>query len=180
MPVNLRPLAGVAILASVIATASSAAPAAAQPRDAARSRIVIGTLANDSNPADLDFQGAECVVAPSGRSMDCAFQQVFLTIAPLDSQTCLVTTNSFERHFEKESDTRWISREAAEGACGEVDTATLIDDGGEVRWTLEFRKVKTQRTTAACQADDPPVERYSWRNARRRLPCQFVQPGAVR
>ena len=157
-----------------------AQPAAAPPRDAASSRIVVGTLANDSNPSDLDFQGAECLVAPSGRAMDCAFQQVFLTLAPLDSQTCLVTTNSFERHFEKEDETHWVSREAPLGACGEVDSATLINDSGEIRWTLEYRKTKTRRDEAACRGDDPPVERYSWKNARRRLPCTFVQPGAVR
>lgn len=167
-------------IVGVVALTSSTTRAAAQARDATTSRINVGTLANDSNPADLDFQGAECLVAASGQSMDCAFQQVFLSVAPFDSRTCLVTTNSFERHFEKESETRWVSREVAQGTCGDVDTATLTNDGGEVRWSLEYRKTRTQRADAACRGDDPATERYSWKNARRPLPCQFIQPGAVR
>lgn len=173
-----------ALLAVTLSLASSSTPAFAQApiasSPAAPVRLVVGTLANDSAPDDLDFQGAECIVDTSGGAMTCAFQQVFLTRAPFDPQTCLVTTNSFERRFEKNGERAWTSRGEPEGPCGVVDVATLTDDGGQVRWTLEYRKTATQRDGAACRAADPPVEQYSWKNARRRLPCQFVQPGAVR
>ena len=170
-------MATVGIWASSAAAQPPANPAA-PPATGDRSRIVIGTLANDSNPDDLDFQGGECLVDTSGRTMACAFQQVFLTIAPFDAQVCLVTTNSFERRFEKQSETTWVSRDA-DGACT-IDTATLTDDGGEVRWTLEYRKTNNGTDPACRGGHDLPPERYSWRHARRALACRFVQPGAIR
>lgn len=164
------------ILTSAALATSTAAMA--QPRDAAR--IVIGSLANDSQPSDLDFQGGECRVAASGRQMECAFQQVFLTRSPIDADTCLVTTNRFERQFERQNETTWVSRAAATGPCAVVDVATLTDEGREIHWSLEFRSETTDRRDSACRAPDPPAERFSWKAVRRPLPCRFIQPGAVR
>lgn len=112
--------------------------------------------------------------------MECEFQQVFLTRSPIDADTCLVTTNRFERQFDRVDDTTWVSRAAATGPCAVVDVATLVDEGREVRWSLEFRSETTDRREAACRAPDPPAERFSWKAVRRPLPCRFIQPGAVR
>ena len=73
-----------AVLLSLVLVSPLASPATtqAQPRGDAASRIVIASLANDSKTAELDFQGGECLVTASGRSMDCEFQQVFLTRSP--------------------------------------------------------------------------------------------------
>jgi len=179
--IPLRFVAFTLAVASAWASSAAAQPPAAAAAPAPtgdRSRIIIGTLANDSNPDDLDFQGGECLVEPSGRAMACAFQQVFLSIAPFDAQVCLVTTNSFERRFDKQDEKTWVSRQA-EGGCT-VDTATLTDDGGEVRWTLEYRRTNNAADTACRGGQDAPPERYSWRRARRALTCRFVQPGAIR
>ncbi len=173
----LRPRLVTVVMACL---AGVAAPVAAQPRSAADSRIVVASLASDTKADDLDFQGGECVVDPSGRRMACAFQQVFLTRSPLDTDTCLVTTNRFERQFDRQDERTWISREPAAGVCGVVDIATLVDEGGEVRWSLEFRTEMTNRADAACRGANPPAERFSWRAVRRPLPCRFIQPGAVR
>jgi hypothetical protein len=174
----IRPLA---LLCATIAGVSSAAPTVAQSRgDGAASRLVIAMLANDTHPADLDFQGGECEVEGTGRSMECVFQQVFLTIAPFDPQTCLVTTNRYERRFEKQSDAVWVSREGPDGPCAVLDIATLRDEGNGVRWSLELRKTFTDRSVPECRSDEAPVETFSWKNVRRPLPCRFVQPGAVR
>lgn len=159
---------------------STSATIAAQSRDPAAARIVIASLANDSQAGDLDFQGGECRVAGSGRHMDCEFQQVFLTRSPIDADTCLVTTNRFERQFDKQDETTWVSRVPAAGPCGVVDVATLVDEGRAIRWSLEFRTEKTDRRDGACRAPDPPAERFSWKAVRRPLPCRFIQPGAVR
>jgi len=165
---------------SLLSPAGSSATLSAQPRDAASARVVIASLANDSQPSDLDFQGGECLVSESGRRMDCQFQQVFLTRSPIDADTCLVTTNRFERRFQKQNATTWVSRQDAPGPCGVVDIATLVDEGREVRWSLEFRTEITNRTAAACRGDNPPAERFSGMAVRRPLPCRFIQPGAVR
>jgi hypothetical protein len=142
--------------------------------------VVVPSLANATHPSDLDFQGGECDLNASGRAMTCLFQQVFLTVAPFDAQTCLVTTNSYERTFDKESDTVWVSRSAPDGDCGVVDVATLRNEGGPAQWSLELRKSATKRDMPACRAAESAAEVMSWRNARRPLPCRFVQPGAVR
>lgn len=146
----------------------------------AATHVVVPSLANATNPADLDFQGGECEVDASGRAMTCVFQQVFLTIAPFDAQTCLVTTNNYARTFEKAGDAVWVSRSAPDGDCGIVDVATLRNEGSPAQWSLELRKSATRRDTPACRAPDPAAEVMSWRGARRPLPCRFVQPGAIR
>ena len=112
----------------------------AQSLTPSRSRIMIPFLANASKPDDLDFEGAECDVA--GDRMTCAFQQVFLTSSPVAPDTCLVTTNRYEREFRRDSPSHWTSTEGPEGACGVLDVATLQDAGG-VRWTMELTKVVT-------------------------------------
>lgn len=144
----------------------------------AASHVTIPFLANATKPADLDFEGGECDVDRTGRTMTCEFQQVFLTASPLDADTCLVTTNRYERAFQKETDTRWVSREKPTGVCGVVDTVTLQDDGG-VRWTMEMRKVITKPGSATCPAVNEPPEVLSWQNLRRPLSCRFLQPGAL-
>ena len=152
----------------------------ATAQSSAQSPVVIPSLANDTNPSDLDFQGAECVVERSGQAMSCDFQQVFLTVSPLDAQTCLATTNRYARTFQRQSEGVWISRDEPEGDCGLTETTTLKDDGDGRRWTMELRRTRTRKTAPACRGDDPPVEIFSWRNARRALPCRFIQPGALR
>jgi len=140
------------------------------------SSITIPSLANASRPNDLDFTAGECELAPGGKTMECVFQQVFLTLSPLDASTCLVTTSRYARTFERENPTRWTSREGPEGPCGLVDIATL-DDGGATRWTMELRTLVTG-TGAQCGKPEAPVV-LSWQNVARSLPCTRVQPGAM-
>src|SRR5437899_9023933 len=71
------------------------------------SHIVIPFLANATKPTGLDFEGAECDLDASGDRMTCAFQQVFLTTSPVVADTCLITTNSYDRVCRRESATRW-------------------------------------------------------------------------
>ena len=157
-------------LAAVFALAPHAA--------AAQQHISVPFLASATRPSALEFEGAECDVDPSGRAMTCRFQQLFLTTSPVAPDTCLATTNGYERRFEKQG-ADWVSREGPDGACGVVDVATLKDGGG-VRWTLEMRKMATKRDAAPqCRADEPS-EILTWQNIRRALPCRFVQPGALR
>lgn len=140
-------------------------------------RIVIPFLANGSDAAEIGFEGAECTV--TGDSMRCEFQQVFLTTSPVLPDTCMVTTNRYERAFTKESGQRWISREGPAGACGTLDVATLTDEGG-VRWTMELRKTPTRKdATPECRSAEEQVETLSWKTIRRQLPCRFVQPGGL-
>jgi hypothetical protein len=156
------------------AQAATAAPPPAQ------NRVIIAALANAANPADLDYEGAECEIDAGGTRMDCGFQQVFLTISPLDPQTCLITTNQYARTFQKENPTRWVSSNGPEGECGLLDVATLEDEGNMVQWSLEMKQVVTRKDLASCRRDQPAPQLLSWRNVRRPLPCRFVQPGALR
>jgi hypothetical protein len=147
-------------------------------RAASPTHVAIPFLANATKPADLDFEGGECERDATGNRMDCTFQQVFLTTSPVAPDTCLVTTNRYERAFHRETASRWVSTEGPEGVCGLLDVATLQDDGG-VRWTMETHKVVTEKGAAACQAFDTQQEILSWQNIRRPLPCKFVQPGGL-
>jgi hypothetical protein len=143
------------------------------------SHITIPFLANATRPADLDFEGGECDIDQSGNTMECQFQQVFLTTSDLAPDTCLVTTNRYERTFTKQSSRLWVSNEGPEGACGVVDVATLQDDGG-VRWTMDTRKIVTKADASLlCRGLDEQPETLSWQNIRRALPCKFVQPGGI-
>jgi hypothetical protein len=154
---------------SLARTATSPAP----------SHVVIPFLANATKPADLDFEGGECELDTSGNAMMCTFQQVFLTTSAVAPDTCLITTNSYEREFRREAAGRWVSSEGPHGECGVLDVATLRDEGG-VRWTMETRKLVTKKDASpACQAADIQFETFSWQNVRRPLPCRFVQPGGL-
>ena len=149
------------------------------PGAAGAQQIAVPFLASATRPSALEFEGAECDVDPSGRAMTCRFQQLFLTPSPVAPDTCLATTNGYDRRFEKQG-ADWVSREGPDGACGVVDVATLKDGGG-VRWTLELRKIVTRRDASPqCRAADEPLETLSWQNIRRELPCKFIQPGALR
>ena len=64
-----------------------------------------------------------------------------LGVAP---ETCLVTTNRYQRIFRHETDGRWVSAQGPEGNCGVLDVATLSDAGG-VRWTMEIKKTVTKK-----------------------------------
>ncbi len=130
-----------------------------------------------SRPDDLSFEAAECDVSADGASMRCEFEQVFLTTTTLAPDTCLVTTNHYDRTFARRGAEEWVSDGTPEGPCGTIDRATLTDEGG-VRWTLELRKVPARPDDPACRPGEPDV--LSWRNIRRPLPCRFVQPGALR
>jgi len=142
------------------------------------SHVVIPFLANAPGAADIAFEGADCTVA--GNTMRCEFQQVFLTTTPVAPDTCMVTTNRYERTFTKQAASQWVSTEGPAGVCAIEDVATLTDEGG-VRWTLELRKRATRKTAAPeCSAPDQPAEVLSWKNIRRALPCKFIQPGDLR
>jgi hypothetical protein len=145
---------------------------------ASPTHVAIPFLANATKPAALDFEGGECERDATGNRMACVFQQVFLTTSDVAPDTCLVTTNRYERAFHRETATRWVSTEGPEGACGLLDVVTL-QDGGGVRWTMETHKVVTEKGAAACQAFDTQPEVLSWQNIRRPLPCKFVQPGGL-
>jgi hypothetical protein len=143
------------------------------------SHVVIPFLANATRSTDLDFEGGECELDASGNRMVCTFQQVFLTTTAVAPDTCMVTTNRYERVFRRDGPTRWVSTEGPVGVCEVLDVATLQDDGG-VRWTLEMHKVVTKKDAApACQTLDTQPETFSWQNIRRSLPCKFVQPGGL-
>jgi hypothetical protein len=141
--------------------------------------VVIPFLANPMKPAALEFEGAECEVDETGNTMACEFQQVFLTTSDFAPQTCMITTNRYDRTFRKLSATRWVSSAPPAGVCGVVETTTLQDDGG-VKWTMETRKVITRKDAAPeCRNSDEEAETLSWQNLRRPLPCSFVQPGGL-
>lgn len=154
-------------------------PGVSVQRGASSSHVFIPFLANATKPSALDFEGGECDIDSTGNRMECHFQQVLLTTSDLAPDTCLITTNGYDRTFERESAGRWISKEKPDGACGVVDVTTLLDEGG-VRWTLDARKIVTNRDASpACKALDEPAEILSWQNLRRPLPCRFVQPGGI-
>src|SRR5262245_29042163 len=144
-----------------------------------RSHVVIPFLANATEPHDLEFEGAECDIDASGTRMTCAFQQLFFTTSPVAPDTCLATTNRYDRVFRRDSPNHWTSSEGPDGVCGILDIATLQDDGG-VRWTMELKKEVTKNeASAACLTMKVPPEVFSWQNIRRPLPCKNIQPGGL-
>lgn len=166
--------------AGVLLTAAlTSAPFAQTTPHPPQSHLTIPFLASVDKPNALEFEGGECDVAADGTHMTCAFQQLFLTTSEITPDTCLVTTNRYERAFRRDAPDRWISTEGPAGVCGILDIAALKDGGG-VRWTLELRKEVTKKDAApSCQNVDATPEAYSWQNIRRPLPCRFVQPGGL-
>lgn len=172
-----RTLTAVALAAVVAALIQSAE---AQSGTSPRSHVTIPFLANASKPTDLEYEGADCDIDAGGSRMTCAFQQLFLTTSSLAPDTCLVTTNRYDRVFQRDSPNHWTSSEGPEGVCGLLDVATLTDGGG-VRWTMELKKEVTRKEGAvACATMKVETEVFSWQNIRRSLPCKNVQPGALR
>jgi hypothetical protein len=160
-----------AVFPNVLLAQAATAPAS--------SHLVIPFLANATKPSDLGFEAGACEVDTAGTSMTCQFQQVFLTTADTVADTCLVTTNQYERTFLRQAETRWVSSEGPAGECGIREIVTLQDEGG-VRWTMTIRKVATHtETPPACRAIEETVETLGWQNLRRPLPCRFVQPGGL-
>jgi hypothetical protein len=151
------------------------------------SHIVIPLLANATKPGDLDFQGGECELDTTRTSMECVFQQAFLTTSSVAPDTCVITTSRYQRTFRRQATdgvsrtgsapVRWVSTEGPEGDCGMLDVATLQYDGG-IKWTMETKKAATKKD-AACRALEGEPETLSWQNLRRPLPCRFVQPGGL-
>ena len=145
----------------------------------ARAPLTIPFLANTRKPADLDFAAAECDVAENGERMTCRFRQVFLTTSAVDSASCVITTNGYERIFRRETSSRWVSQSAPSGACGVVETTTL-EDGGGTRWTMTIQSATTVRSSQPeCLAGSQEPDVYDWQNVKRKLPCTFIQPGAI-
>jgi hypothetical protein len=142
------------------------------------SHVVIPFLASATRPDDLAFEGAECEVDGAGTTMDCEFQQVFLTTSDVAAGTCLITTNRYQLTFRRQSDARWVSAEEPAGECGLSNVVTLQDDGG-VRWTMSIRRSAVSRDAPACRALEDSTETLTWQNLRRPLPCRFVQPGGL-
>jgi hypothetical protein len=174
---------GSAMSKRLLVTACLAAIALLHPIDGVAQpsarHVTVPFLANATKPANLDFQGGECDVDADGNAMTCQFEQVILTLSDVAPQTCFITTNHYDRVFQKQSATGWINRQGAEGACGIAEVTTLQDDGG-VRWTMEIRKIATAKDAApACRAVAEPPEVLSWQNVRRPLPCTFIQPGSL-
>ena len=154
-----------------VAAAQEAAPPAER-------HVVVPFLANATTPSALEFEGAECDSNAAAKTLRCEFQQVFLTTAEVPD-TCLITTNRYEKTFTRETAGRWVSRGPAAGTCGVVEVVTL-QDGGGVRWTMDVKKIVTRRNAAAsCAAAEEPPQRLTWQNLRRPLPCRFVQPGGL-
>src|SRR5262252_7626734 len=100
--------------AAVAATIWAQSPGAQAP--APRSHITIPFLANATKPKDLEFEGAECDMDAGGTRMTCAFQQLFLTTSSMAPDTCLVTTNRYDRVFHLDSPNHWTSTEGPAGA----------------------------------------------------------------
>jgi hypothetical protein len=174
-----------AVLLFVLWTLPTPAPLA-QARNQASSHVVIPLLANATRPTDLDFQGGECELNANRTTMECVFQQAFLTTSSVAPDTCLITTNRYQRTFKRAdagpagpaaTSTRWVSTEGPTGDCGVLDVATLQYDGG-IKWTMETKKVATKKD-ASCRALEAESETLSWQNLRRPLPCTFVQPGGL-
>src|SRR4029079_11219367 len=160
-------------LALIVAAISSSGATSAQ---SPRTHLTIPFLAN-AKPEALEFEAAECEA--DGDRLTCAFQQLFLTTSPVAPDTCLVTTNRYDRVFQRDSSNHWTSRAGASGACGIVDRVTLQNDGG-VKWTMELTKeVTNQVTSPGCLAMTAQSETFSWQNIRRPLPCKNVQPGSL-
>jgi hypothetical protein len=168
---NHFPAIGVVVLTVCCAIVHAQAPSSAH--------VVIPFLANAARPSALEFEGAECETNSSGTTLRCEFQQVFLTTSDRAPDTCLVTTNRYQKTFLKDANGLWISNDVPAGVCGVMDVVTLKDEGG-VRWTMEMKKVVTRKNAAAsCAAAEEPPETLSWRDLRRPLPCRFVQPGGL-
>ena len=140
--------------------------------------FAIPYLANATKPADLDFVAATCTTGPAGDVLSCRFRQLFLTISPIDRAACVITTNTYERAFQRDTGARWTSHEQQGGDCGNVETTTL-EDGGGTHWTMSIRTTATiGADRPACRAQAEP-EVYDWRTIKRTLPCTSVQPGAI-
>ena len=177
VPASLR--LSIATTCAVLAAMVGAQSSIAQTPSISRNHITIPFLANASKPTDLEFESAECEIEAGGSRMTCEFQQVFLTTTPVTPDTCLVTTNRYDREFRRDSPNRWINREGPEGACGLLDVVALTSEGG-AKWTMELKKEVTRKEgSAACQTMKPETEVFSWQNIRRPLPCRNVQPGAL-
>jgi hypothetical protein len=163
----------VQVCAALAACLSTTSSTSGQP-----SRVTIPFLVSTGQAAALEFDGAECQIDAGDTAMTCAFQQVFLTTSSVTPDTCLVTTNRYERTFRRDAPGHWTSTEGPTGSCGLLDIATL-EDGGGVRWTMELHKQVTKRDDPACGAVNEQPETFGWRDIRRPLPCRFVQPGGL-
>ncbi len=170
---------GIALVAIVGSTLSSAGRPQRQPAEAGSARLTIPFLANATRPTDLDFAAAECDLVPKDGLMVCRFRQVFLTATSIDATSCAITTNGYQQTFRRVTETRWVSESNPTGDCGLVETTTL-EDGGSTRWSMTNRTTATQNTDRAeCRAAVPEPEVYDWRGVKRKLPCTWIQPGGI-
>jgi len=141
-------------------------------------RVTIPFLATATKPSALEFEGGQCLLTGDRRAMTCEFQQVIVTTSSFAPDTCLVTTNRYERRFEQRSPSEWVSRDKPTDICG-GEVVTLRDEGA-VRWTMEIRSMaKADKGTHVCRETDKPAETLSWQNVRRPLPCKYIQPGGI-
>lgn len=183
---RLRPSVATAVRFIIVSAIVTIGPFCSAVSDAEQpaaspggSHIIIPMLANASKPTDLDFQAGECDIDAAGTTMECQFQQVFLTVFVASADTCLVTTHRYVMTFQKEGATRWASHAGPEGVCGATEVTTLQSDG-PARWTMDTRTVVADKAAAAeCRHVDETPEILTWQNVRRALPCKFVQPGAM-
>jgi hypothetical protein len=159
-------------VASIAFAILAAAPARAQ-------HVSIPFLANPPESGVIEFEGGECETEDRGGRLRCSFQQVYLTTDNAPRDTCMITTNAYDRVFRKETPTRWVSSVGPEGVCGLMDVATL-EDGGGVRWTMTLKKTATRPDGAPECRHAASTEVLSWQNVRRPLACHYVQPGGLR
>src|SRR5436190_21662768 len=82
------------------------------------SHVTIPFLASATRLDDLSFEAAECDVDRLRDVLSCRFQQVIFTPSPLAPDTCLVSTNGYERTFTKRSASEWISVGKPSEPCG--------------------------------------------------------------
>src|SRR5262249_7404710 len=119
------------LIATAVATMAAsiwAQSLTAQIPGPTQNHVTIPFLANASKPTELEFEGAECEIDAGGSHMTCAFQQLFVTTSPVAADTCLVTTNRYDREFRRDSPDRWTNREGPEGICGLIDVVTLTNE----------------------------------------------------
>ena len=148
-----------------------ATPAVAQ-------HVTIPVLANTPKPGPIEFEGGDCDLDRGGELLRCKFQQVFFTTEQAPPNTCMVTTNAYDRVFRKETPTRYVSSVGPDGICGLMDVATLEDLGG-VKWTLTLKTTALHKDAAPeCRVDETEI--LSWEYIRRPLSCLYVQLGELR
>ena len=182
----MRPMLQTMVLISLSSTLASGQRPPLRPHaptPAAPASFLISPMANATKAPVLNFEGGECRMEQTGRTMTCRFHQVLMALDDHDAQTCSITTNTYERTFEKQTETRWIGHTGPTGVCGVLETMTFQRDAGLgfSQWTMDTTRILTNKSAApSCRTlSETSVDRLSWQNTRRPLPCQFVRAASL-